>query len=44
MADLDQEDLDFLQEIANELRRFENNVYGAEADELENIIYRAKEE
>ena len=44
MAQLDQEDINFLQEIADELRRFENNVYGAEADELENIIFRVKEE
>ena len=37
----DQEDINFLEDLAEELRRI-NPVYNAEADELENIIYRAR--
>lgn len=43
MAQLDQEDIEFLVELAKELRRIDLKVYGAEADELENIVYRAEE-
>ena len=43
MADLDQEDINFLEDLAEELRRIDPEVYEAEAIELENIIYRAKE-
>ena len=38
---MDQEDLDFLEEIRKELLRIDPNAYKAEAEELENIIYRA---
>lgn len=38
---LDKEDIYFLEELAEELRRIDK-VYEAEAIELENIIYRAK--
>ena len=38
--ELDQEDLNFLEDLAEELRRHEG-VYDAEAIELENIIHRA---
>ena len=44
MAELDQEDINFLEDLAEELRRIDPEVYEAEAIELENIIYRAKEE
>ncbi len=40
MGELDQEDLDFLQALAKELRNIDP-IYNAEADELENIVYRA---
>ena len=43
MAQLDQEDIKFLEELAKELRRIDLKLYGAEADELENIVFRAKE-
>ena len=43
MAELDQEDINFLEDLAEELRRIDPEVYEAEAIELENIIYRAKE-
>ena len=43
MAQLDQEDIKFLEELAKELRRIDLKIYGAEADELENIVFRAKE-
>lgn len=42
MAELDQEDIDFLKNIAEELRKI-GPVYNAEADELENIAYRAEQ-
>ena len=43
MTELDQEDINFLEDLAEELRRHDG-VYDAEAIELENIIFRAKEE
>ena len=42
MAQLDLEDINFLKEIAEELKRHDG-VYDAEAEELENIIFRARE-
>lgn len=39
---MDEEDINFLQDLAEELRRINPEVYEAEAVELENIIYRAK--
>ena len=42
MVQLDLEDINFLEDLAEELRRHEG-VYDAEAVELEKIIYRAKE-
>ena len=39
MAKLDQEDINFLEDLAEELRRI-GPVYNAEADELENILFR----
>lgn len=39
---LDQEDINFLEDLAEELRRHEG-VYDAEAVELDNIIFRARE-
>jgi len=44
MAELDLEDIGFLEELAKELRRIDLKLYGAEADELENIAFRAKQE
>ena len=41
MAKLDQEDINFLEDLVEELRRHDG-VYSAEATELENIIYRAE--
>lgn len=38
---LDLEDLNFLEDLAEELRKH-NGVYDPEAEELENIIFRAK--
>ena len=38
---LDQEDINFLKEIAEELKKHDG-VYDAEAVELENIIFRAE--
>ena len=38
---LDQEDLNFLEDLAEELRRHDG-TYEAEAEELENIIFRAE--
>jgi len=43
MAELDQEDINFLEDLAEELRRHKG-VYDPEAEELENIIFRAKGE
>lgn len=43
MAELDQEDINFLKDLAEELRRIDPNVYEAEAIELENIIDRANQ-
>ena len=43
MVQLDQEDINFLEDLAEELRNH-GGVYNAEAVELENIIFRAKEE
>ena len=42
MVELDQEDINFLEDLAEELRRHEG-VYEAEAVELENIVFRARE-
>lgn len=42
MAQLDQEDISFLEDIVEELRNH-GGIYNAEAVELENIIFRAKE-
>jgi len=42
MAQLDLEDIGFLEELAEELRKHKG-VYDPEAEELENIIFRAKE-
>jgi len=36
---MDKEDLNFLKDLAEELRKI-NPIYNAEADELENIIFR----
>ena len=38
---MDQEDIDFLEEVRQELLRIDPNTYEAEALELENVIYRA---
>lgn len=43
MVQLDLEDINFLEDLAEELRRHDG-VYDAEAVELDNIICRAKEE
>jgi len=43
MVQLDLEDIGFLEELAKELRRIDLMIYGAEADELENIVLRAKQ-
>lgn len=43
MTQLDLEDINFLEDLAEELRRHDG-VYDAEAVELENIIFRAKED
>ena len=40
---MDNEDINFLEDLAEELRKHEG-TYDAEAEELENIIFRAKEE
>ncbi len=42
MVQLDQEDINFLEDLAEELRKHEG-VYDAEAEVLENIIFRVKE-
>lgn len=42
MAELDQEDINFLKDLAEELRKI-SPVYEAEAIELENIIDRANQ-
>ena len=42
MAELDQEDINFLKDLAEELRRHDG-TYDAEAIELENIIGRAEQ-
>lgn len=39
MAELDQEDINFLEDLSEELRRHDG-IYEAEAVELDNIIYR----
>lgn len=41
MAELDQEDINFLEDLTEELRRHDG-VYETEAVELDNIIFRAK--
>ena len=41
MAELDREDINFLKDIAEELRAH-GTVYNAEATELDNIIFRAE--
>ena len=38
---MDQEDIDFLEEIKQELGRIDSETYEAEIIELENVIYRA---
>ena len=38
---MDQEDIDFLEEIKQELGRIDAHTYEAEIIELENVIYRA---
>lgn len=43
MVQLDIEDMNFLKDLAEELRRH-NGVYDPEAEELENIIIRAEGE
>ena len=40
---MDKEDLNFLKDLAEELRRIDSNTYEAEAIELENIIDREKQ-
>ena len=40
---MDKEDINFLRDLAEELRRIDS-VYEAEAIELENIIYRETQE
>lgn len=42
MVQLDLEDINFLEDLAEELRRHDG-TYDAEAVELENIIFRARE-
>ncbi len=37
---MDTEDINFLTDLAEELRRIDSNTYEAEAIELENIIFR----
>ena len=39
---MDKEDINFLEDLAEELRRIDPDVYEAEAIELENIISREK--
>ncbi|KKL26410.1 hypothetical protein LCGC14_2395520 [marine sediment metagenome] len=41
---MDQEDIKFLQTIADELRAIDKELYEAEAIELENIIFRVERE
>ena len=38
---MDQEDIDFLEEVRQELLRIDADTYEAEAKELGNVIYRA---
>ena len=42
MAQLDQEDIKFLEDLAAELKKHDG-VYDPEAEELENIVFRAKQ-
>lgn len=44
MTQLDQEDINFLEDLAEELLRIDAKTYSAEAIELVNIIHRAKME
>ena len=39
MGELDQEDKNFLEDLAEELRKHDG-IYDSEADELENIVFR----
>ena len=43
MTQLDQEDIEFLEMIADELGKIDS-IYLAEATELRNIIFRARED
>ena len=43
MCELDLEDINFLNILADELRKIDGDTYQAEAEELENIIFRAKD-
>lgn len=42
VINMDQEDINFLEDLAEELRRIDSLVYESEAVELENIIFRIK--
>ena len=42
MVQLDQEDINFLEDLAEELLRIDSNTYAGEAIELVNIIHRAR--
>ncbi len=42
MTQLDQEDINFLEDLAEELRKINPPIYKAEAEELENIVHRCK--
>lgn len=43
MTQLDLEDTNFLEDLIEELPKIDNGVYKAEATELENILFRLKE-
>ena len=40
--ELDKEDINFLEDLAEELLRIDADTYKAESDELLNIVYRAR--
>lgn len=40
MVQLDQEDINFLEDLIEELPKIDGGVYKAEATELENILFR----
>lgn len=42
MVQLDQEDINFLEDLAEEFLRIDPKTYKAEAEELKNIIFRSK--